>query len=161
MTTADPLSPDPFTEPELAAWRGMLETHARITRALDAQMQAEHGLSVPAYEVLMFLADAPGHRLRMAEIAERVLLSRSGCTRLVDRLVQTGHVTRSTADTDGRGLFAQLTDLGAEKVAAARRTHRAGVRGAFLEHLSEADQAALGDIWARLRGAAPRSRART
>jgi DNA-binding MarR family transcriptional regulator len=96
----------------------------------------------------------------MAEIAERVLLSRSGCTRLVDRLVQSGHVTRSTADTDGRGLFAQLTGLGAEKVAAARRTHRAGVRRAFLEHLSEEDQAALGDIWARLRAAAPRSRTR-
>jgi DNA-binding MarR family transcriptional regulator len=143
-----------FTEHELAAWRGMLEAHARVTRELDAQMQAEHGMSVSAYEVLMFLAAAPGHRLRMAEIARRVLLSRSGCTRLVDRLVKLGYVTRSAADTDGRGLFAQLTDAGLEKAEAARATHREGVRRFFLRHLTPTDQIVLGDIWTRFRASA-------
>jgi DNA-binding MarR family transcriptional regulator len=128
----------------------MLEVHAQVTRQLDAQMRAEHGQSVSAYEVLMFLADAPDHRLRMAEIARRVLLSRSGCTRLVDRLVEQGYVTRSAADTDGRGLFAELTDAGIEKAAAARRTHREGIRTFFLNQLTATDQIALGAIWTRL-----------
>src|ERR1700741_2060994 len=116
-----------LTEHELAAWRGVLQVHACVTQQLDAQMHAEHGLSFSAYEVLMFLADAPEHRMRMSNIADRVLLSRSGCTRLVDRLVRQGYVTRCAADDDGRGLYAQLTDAGAEKAAAARRTHHEGI----------------------------------
>lgn len=143
----------PFTDTELAAWRGMLEVHARVTHELDAQMQAAHGLSVSAYEVLMFLADAPERRLRMAEIADRVLLSRSGCTRLVDRLAKLGFVTRSAADGDGRGTYATLTSDGAAKVAAARRTHREGVRQEFLDHLSATDVIVLGDVMRRLQEA--------
>jgi DNA-binding MarR family transcriptional regulator len=127
----------------------MLEVHARVTQQLDAQMHAEHGLSVSAYEVLMFLADAPEHRMRMSDIAQRVLLSRSGCTRLVDRLVELGYVTRCAATTDGRGLYAELTDAGLEKTKAARATHREGVRRFFLDHLTTTDQIALGDIWTR------------
>ncbi len=127
----------------------MLEVHARVTQQLDAQMHTEHGLSVSAYEVLMFLADAPEHRMRMSDIAQRVLLSRSGCTRLVDRLVELGYVTRCAATTDGRGLYAELTDAGLEKTTAARATHREGVRRFFLNHLTTTDQIALGDIWTR------------
>lgn len=132
----------------------MLEVHARTTQELDAQMQAAHGLSVSAYEVLMFLGDAPEHRMRMSDIADRVLLSRSGCTRLVDRLVRQGYVSRCPAGSDGRGLFAALTPAGLEKLRAARPTHRAGVRQVFLAHLTPTDQIALGDIWARLRSSA-------
>src|SRR5947209_6280156 len=121
-------SQTPLATHELAAWRGLLEVHARVTRQLDAQMQSEHGLSLSAYEVLMFLADAPEHRLRMSEIADRVLLSRSGCTRLVDRLVELGYVSRCAATSDGRGLFAQLTPAGLEKILVARATHHAGIR---------------------------------
>jgi len=134
---------------ELAAWRGMLEAHARVTQQLDAQMRAEHGVSVSAYEVLMFLADAPEHRLRMSDIAERVLLSRSGCTRLVDRLAELGYVTRSAALSDGRGLYARLTDAGLKKIQAARVTHHEGIRRFFLDRLTTTDQIALGDIWTR------------
>jgi DNA-binding MarR family transcriptional regulator len=133
----------------------MLQVHAQVTQALDAQMRAEHGLSVSAYEVLMFLGDAEGHRMRMAEIADRVLLSRSGSTRLVDRLVQLGYVSRCAAEDDGRGLYAQLTVAGAEKLAAARRTHREGVRRFFLDRLSPTDQSMLGDVWARFLAGAP------
>src|ERR1700751_2086581 len=99
----------PLTSQEPAAWRGLLEAHALLTRQLDAQMHAEHGLSLSAYEGLMFLDDAPDHRMRMSELADRVLLSRSGCTRLVDRLVEQGYVTRCAAASDGRGLYARLT----------------------------------------------------
>jgi DNA-binding MarR family transcriptional regulator len=152
-TAATPASSEPLSPVELDAWRGMLQVHAKVMRALDAQMQAEHGLSVSAYEVLMFLGDAPGRRLRMAEIADRVLLSRSGCTRLVDRLAQLGYVTRCAAETDGRGLYAQLTDAGAEKLAEARRTHLRGIREVFLERLTVTDQLALADVWRRWRQA--------
>jgi DNA-binding MarR family transcriptional regulator len=150
MSAIDEIRAGPFSAHELAAWRGMLEVHAQVTRQLDAQMHAEHGLSVSAYEVLMFLADAPDHRMRMTDIAHRVLLSRSGCTRLVDRLVDLGYVTRRAADSDGRGLFAELTEAGIEKAAAARRTHRDGVRTYFLDHLSTTDQIVLGDVWTRM-----------
>src|SRR3954466_4570780 len=128
MTAIDTPPANPFTDHELAAWRGMLEVHARVTHDLDTQMQAEHGLSVSAYEVLMFLADAPGHRMRMADVAQRVLLSRSGCTRLVDRLVQEGYVTRCADTADGRGTYAELTDSGLAKTLAARATHLEGIR---------------------------------
>jgi DNA-binding MarR family transcriptional regulator len=144
-TAASRLSPH-----ELEAWRGMLQAHARVTQQLDAQMRAEHGVSVSAYEVLMFLTDAPDHRMRMSEIAQRVLLSRSGCTRLVDRLVELGYVTRCADATDGRGLHAELTEVGLVKARAARRTHLDGVRRFFLDQLTTTDQIALGDIWSRL-----------
>jgi DNA-binding MarR family transcriptional regulator len=147
---ANPPSPAQFSEQELAAWRGMLEVHARVTQALDAQMRAEHAMSVSSYEVLMFLAAATDRRLRMSEIAAQVLLSRSGLTRLVDRLVEQGYVTRCADDTDGRGLYAELTDTGLEKFDAARLTHREGVRQFFLDRLTPTDQIALGDIWHRL-----------
>jgi DNA-binding MarR family transcriptional regulator len=150
VTTADSLASDPLTDNELAAWRGMLEVHARVTQQLDVQMRAEHGVSVSAYEVLMFLSDAPEQRMRMSDIADRVLLSRSGCTRLVDRLVQLGYVTRCPADSDGRGLYAQLTNAGIEQAAAARRTHWHGIRAFYLQHLTTTDQLVLADIWTRL-----------
>ena len=145
MTDAD----GPLTPEELAAWRGMLAVNARVTRVLDAEMQAAHGLSVSAYEVLMFLGDAPGHRMRMSEIADGVLLTRSGCTRLVDRLARRGYVVRAAADSDGRGLYAEITPEGLAVARAARRTHLAGVRREFLDRLSGEDQRRLGEIWAR------------
>ena len=138
-----------LTAHELAAWRGLLEVHARVTQQLDAQMQREHALSLSAYEVLMFLDDAPEHRLRLSEIADRVLLSRSGCTRLVDRLAEQGYVARCADSTDGRGLYAQLTDAGSAKIGAARATHRDGIRRFFLDHLTATDQIVLGDVWTR------------
>src|SRR4051794_39635038 len=118
MTATVPTQPSTnrLTQQELAAWRGLLEVHARVTRALDAEMRAAHGLPVSGYEVLMFLAGAPDHRLRMSEIAERVLLSRSGLTRLVDRLVQLGYVTRCAVEGDGRGAYAELTEAGLQKL---------------------------------------------
>jgi DNA-binding MarR family transcriptional regulator len=154
-TEIDSHAGDAFSDRELAAWRGLLQAHAQLTQALDAQMRAEHGLSLSAYEVLMFLGDAPGHRMRMSEIADRVLLSRSGLTRLVDRLVELGHVTRCAAESDGRGLYAELTYAGAAKLEHARRTHREGVRRVFLGRLSTTDQVVLGDIWTRLLAAEP------
>lgn len=139
----------PLAPAELAAWRGLLQVNARVTAALDAQMRSEHGLSVSSYEVLMFLADAPDRQLRMSEIANGVLLSRSGLTRLVDRLVELGYVSRCADEADGRGSYAELTDAGLAAFRAAQRTHRKGVRRFFLQRLSTTDTVVLGDIWTR------------
>ena len=143
-------APATLSPSELRAWRGMLQVHAAVSAALDAELHAEHGLSLSAYEVLTFLADADGERLRMSEIADRVLLSRSGLTRLVDRLVDQGLVERCQCSDDGRGAFAKLTDAGRTLAHAAQRTHRDGVHRLFLDRLTADDQRALADAWARV-----------
>ncbi len=137
---------------ELGAWRGFLRTHAGITRALDAELIAEHGLSLSAYEVLLFLAEAPAGRLRMSELADGVLLSRSGLTRLVDRLEGEELVRREECHTDARGLDAVITAAGRKRFTRARRTHLSGVRERFLEQLSAAEQRRLAELWVRLAG---------
>jgi DNA-binding MarR family transcriptional regulator len=143
-------SGSPLDALELGAWRGFLRTHARLTRALDAQLIAEQGLSLSSYEVLLFLADAPNGRMRMSELADGVLLSRSGLTRLVDRLEADGLVRREECHTDARGLVAVITPQGRRRFARARRTHLSGVRQRFLEQLSAAEQRELAELWERL-----------
>ena len=135
---------------ELAAWRGFLRAHSALTRALDAELVAEHGLSLSAYEVLLFLAEAPGGLMRMSELADSVLLSRSGLTRLVDRLEREGLVRREACPSDLRGQNAIVTDRGREVFAAARRTHLAGVRERYLRRFSGDELSALAALWERL-----------
>jgi DNA-binding MarR family transcriptional regulator len=120
---------------ELAAWRGMLKVHSALVKALDADLEARHGLPLSSYEVLIYLRVAPDKRLRMAELADRTLLSRSGMTRLVDRLERDGLLRRDTCSSDARGCFAVLTEKGEEALAGARTTHLAGVRERFVRHL--------------------------
>ncbi|HWV84695.1 MAG TPA: MarR family transcriptional regulator [Capillimicrobium sp.] len=132
---------------ELRAWRGLLRVHAKLVKALDAELEREHGLSLTTYEVLLYLNDADEGRLRMHDLAASVLLSRSGLTRLVDRLERDGFVERQACDSDARGSFAVITAAGREKLAAARATHLDGVRRHFLSHLDDARQDLLGDTW--------------
>jgi DNA-binding MarR family transcriptional regulator len=135
---------------ELQAWRGLLRVHATLSKALDAQLEAAHGLPLTSYEVLKYLADAEGQKMRMCDLASSVILSRSGLTRLVDRLEREGLLTRESCVSDARGAFAKLTPAGSEKLTAARATHLAGVRSLFLEHLTEDELEALGAVWARV-----------
>jgi len=147
-------SPD-LSPLELAAWRGLLRVHAHLVGELDAELRAEHRLPLTSYEVLLTLANAEGGELRMSEIADSVLLSRSGLTRLVDRLEAEGLVERRACPTDRRGAYARLTPAGRERFEAARRTHLDGVRRRFLGRLSEDDLRALAAAWeAVLPGAA-------
>jgi DNA-binding MarR family transcriptional regulator len=139
-----------LSEAELGAWRGMLHVHTALVRALDAELEATHGLPLTSYEVLLFLATAPGRRLRMAELADRVLLSRSGMTRMVDRLEREGYIQRDTCCDDKRGSFAVLTDAGAELLAQARPTHLAGVRERFLRHFEEDELERMSAFWSRI-----------
>jgi DNA-binding MarR family transcriptional regulator len=139
-----------LSEPELRAWRGLLRVYAALTQALSAEMEAAHGLSLSAYEVLMFLAAAPEHRMRMRDLADSVILSRSGLTRLVDRLEADGLLCRQACPSDARGAYAKLTAAGAAKLREARTTHLAGVRAHFLDRLSPEDQSALAAAWERV-----------
>ena len=142
-----------LNERELAAWKGMLATHSRLVHELDAELERQHGLPLSSYEVLMNLDYAEGNRLRMGELADRLLLSRSGITRLADRLEKQGLIARERCDNDGRGYFATLTDQGRALVTAARPDHLADVRRRFLDRLAPEDIDALGAIWQRLNGA--------
>src|ERR687889_2493906 len=139
-----------LTGTELGAWRGLLRVHAALVRELDAELDAAHDLPLSSYDVLIYLQAAPGKRLRMAELADSVLLSRSGVTRLVDRLEREGLIVRDTCTSDGRGSFAVLTDAGEELLARARPTHLDGVRERFLRHFSEEELEQLGEFWNRV-----------
>jgi DNA-binding MarR family transcriptional regulator len=130
-------------EPGIGAWRGFLHAHARITRRLDEELQASHGLSLAEYDALLQIAHAPGRRVRMNVLAERVILSRSGITRLVDRLEAAGSVERSACLTDARGQEAVLTPDGLDRLRTAARTHLDGVRRYFLDRLGSDDLAHL------------------
>ncbi|MCU1594719.1 MAG: transcriptional regulator, MarR family [Frankiales bacterium] len=116
-----------LTELELGAWRSFLRAHAQITRKLEADLVAEHDLPLPSYDVLLQLAEAPERRLRMTDLADRVLLSRSGLTRLVDRLEREGLVERTACPNDARGTNAVLTDGGLSRLRTAAPTHLRGV----------------------------------
>lgn len=146
-----PLSADPSLSPgELAAWTGFLRTHATVIRELDEELRRTHGLPLTSYDVLIQLSTAGDGSLRMSELAEAVLLSRSGLTRLVDRLEGQGQLERRDCPTDARGSYAAITDAGRERLAAARPTHLEGVRRLVLSHLKEREQEQLADFWRRM-----------
>jgi DNA-binding MarR family transcriptional regulator len=140
---------------ELAAWSGLLRTHARVLAQLDAELAAAHGLAVPEYEVLLVLSKNGDNLLRMSELADAALLTRSGMTRLVDRLERQGLVRRERCAADGRGTYAVITPEGAERFAEARPTHIAGVRRLFLDPLKKKDQRALGEAFDAVLGGDP------
>jgi DNA-binding MarR family transcriptional regulator len=142
----------PLDREELAAWRGFLRAHAALTRELDAELTEAHSLPLTSYEVLLYLHGSPGGRMRMSELANSVLLSRSGLTRLVDRLEREGLLERVRCEEDARGLFAAITDRGRSVFREARRTHLDGVRRVFLRHFSREELRGLGELWRRLEG---------
>jgi DNA-binding MarR family transcriptional regulator len=135
------LAPD---DPRLRSWRAFLEAHARVSRRLDEELRAEHGLSLAEYDALLQLAEAPDHRLRMNQLADRVILSRSGITRLIDRLEVDGLVTRAHCKSDARGAEAVLTPTGSERLRGAARTHLRGIDEHFLSIVASADLNVLG-----------------
>jgi DNA-binding MarR family transcriptional regulator len=140
----------PPVREELAAWHGFVRVHASITRALDAEMVGLHGLPLSSYEVLLRLVGAPAGRMRMAELADSAMLSRSGLSRLVDRLEKDGLLRRVKCNEDARGWFAEITSAGRRQFDEARQTHLDGVRRLFLDRLSGEELRRLGELWARL-----------
>jgi DNA-binding MarR family transcriptional regulator len=139
-----------LTETELQAWRGFLRAHACLAKRLDTELEREHGLPMTSYEVLQHLQDAGAGRMRMCDLAEQAQLSRSGLTRLVDRLERDHLLERCSCVHDARGSYACLTDLGRERLEQARGTHLAVVREHFFSRFSETELGALADLWGRI-----------
>jgi DNA-binding MarR family transcriptional regulator len=136
----------------MAAFHALIRAHARVVRILEAELETEQGLSLPAYEVLAHLSEAPERRRRMTELAAYAVLTPSGLTRLVDKLVRDGLVERQRCGSDARVVYAALTDAGFARLAAAYPTHLRGVRAHLVDRLSadqlEAIAEALGPLTA-------------
>ena len=142
------------TEPreavELEAWTRFLRAHAALTRELNADLLQGHGLTLSDYEVLLVLARADERRLRRVDLAERVLLSPSGITRLLDGLERAGFVEKAACDTDRRVVYAALTDAGLAKLREAARTHVAGVHRLFLDRFAPEERETMSELLGRL-----------
>lgn len=117
-----------LTDEQIGAWRALVGVHARLSVRLEADLVTEHALPLVEYEVMVQLLDAPDQRLRMTELADRVLLSRSGITRLVDRMEREGLVRRTECVEDARGTFAALTSEGTARLREASGTYFRGLR---------------------------------
>ena len=141
-------------DPRLDGWRAFLTAHARVIRRLDEELRAEHDLSLAEYEALLQLAHAADRRMRMSHLADRVLLSRSGVTRLIDRLEADGSVVRDQCLSDARGAEAVLTAAGLSRLRAASRTHLAGIERYFLSLLGRDELASIEQVLGRVARAA-------
>ena len=122
---------------QLAAWRALLEAHAAVTDLLERELEQERGLPLSKFEVLLKLAEAPDGRLRMLELAQSVLLSKSGLSRLVDRMEEAELVRRERCPSDRRGAYAVLTDEGRRVLRRAAPVHLRGIKEHFTNHLDE------------------------
>jgi len=139
MTVSEPVARRQL-EPQderLGPWRAFLSAHTLVTRRLDEELRAEHDLSLAEYDTLLAIAWAPDRRIRMRRLADSVFLSKSGVTRLIDRLVADGLVERSACLSDARGAEAVLTEAGLERLRAASRTHLRGIDAHFLSAMDE------------------------
>jgi DNA-binding MarR family transcriptional regulator len=138
------------TIPEITAWVGLLRAHASTTRRFNAELVAEHGLTLNDYEVLLHLSRAEEQKLRRVDLAERVLLTPSGITRLLEGLERAGFVERASCASDARVTYAQLTEAGHEKLREAAESHVSAIRGFFGERYSKDELRALGGLLERL-----------
>jgi DNA-binding MarR family transcriptional regulator len=145
---------DWVTGTALDAWQRLLRANCVLMRTLDHELQAGHGMTISDYDVLVSLHHAEDHSLRMSDLSRRTLLTRSGMTRLVQGLERDGLVERRPCETDARVSFAVLTPDGVERLAAARRTHHAGIRRMFADHFSDEDAATLSELLGRIPGVA-------
>lgn len=132
---------------ELAAWQGFLRANARIGRLLDADLERSHQLSDSKYDVLLQLGLASQRRLRMTALAEEVLMSPSGVSRIVDELAREGLVARERREDDARSCDVVLTPIGRTRLKAANRTHLQRIREQFLDRLSDTQLQQLAQIW--------------
>ena len=135
---------------QLDSWVAFLRSHSAITRELSAQLQREHGLTLNDYEVLLHLSHAEGGRMRRVDLAERVLLTASGITRLLEGLERNGFVCKETCDSDGRVSYAKLTAEGRAKLRTAADTHLRGIDELFLARYSGSELATLAELLNRL-----------
>jgi DNA-binding MarR family transcriptional regulator len=141
--------PDPFAESEFRAWRGFLRVHRTVMDELSRRLEERHGLPVLEYSVLITLVSEPGRRLRMTDLAERVLTSPSGMTRAVARLRDAGFVERGQDPADGRSFVVSLTPAGVRMLREAQVTHHACVRELLFGGLDDEDLRQLAAMYER------------
>jgi DNA-binding MarR family transcriptional regulator len=139
-----------FSELERNAWGGLLGAYARLYRLVEEDLQAHSHMTHAEFEVLLRLYFEPGHRLRIQDLAAQSILTRSGISRVVERLAKAGLVTRETADEDRRGAYAVLTELGDEHFRTAAQAHMAFVREQFLSHFTAQELEQMAGFWRRL-----------
>src|SRR6516162_9437178 len=139
-----------LSDAEFRAWHGTLLFTNTTTRALDEALSEAHGISVKEFDVLITLFNAPDGQLRMAELAERVVLSPSGVTHLVTRLERDGLVQRVVDESDRRSFFAALTPAGRQRLRDARPTHNEVVREHLTRRLTPNQLNALGALWEKI-----------
>jgi DNA-binding MarR family transcriptional regulator len=145
-----PAEQEALSEGELRAWRGLLRAYGCLAKRLDAELEQAHRLPMTSYEVLHHLQEASGGRMRMCELAEQAQLSRSGLTRLVDRLEREELLERCSCQHDARGSYACLTEAGRERLQEAHVTHLAVVREHFFSQFSELELGGLADMCERI-----------
>ena len=141
--------PNWLTPTEMAAWRRYIVASRRLIEALDADLN-QHDLSMADYEILAQLSDAPDRRMRMAELAEIAMLSRSRLSHRMKVMEEAGWVRREACPDDKRGFFAVMTPKGWKAIVAAAPDHVASVRTRFVDKLSKADQVVLAEIFERV-----------
>ncbi len=134
----------------LESWVAFLRSHAAITRELSAQLQREHDLTLNDYEVLLHLSHADGGRMRRVDLAQQVLLTASGITRLLDGLERAGYVCKETCASDARVSYAKLTDEGRLRLSTAAETHLRGIDELFLSRYSGSELTTLAELLGRL-----------
>ncbi len=134
----------------LATWIAFLRTHSAIKRRLNADLLEGHGLTLSDYEVLLRLSHAEGHVMRRVDLADSVLLTASGITRLLDGLERAEFVEKASCPSDARVSYAKLTDAGAAKLAEARATHLVGVDELFNGRYTDEELESLGELLSRL-----------
>lgn len=147
---------DGLTGLEMSAWRGFLEAHRRVTDVLETELRQHEDLPLAWYDVLVHLSESPTRSLRMQELADAILLSKSGLTRLVDRMQDHGLVERAPCPEDRRGIMAVLTEDGLARLRDAASTHVAGVRTHFADLLRPGEAAILSQALTRIAQAADR-----
>ena len=138
------------TSPALESWIRFLRAHAQLTREMSARLQAQHGLTLNDFDVLVQLSAAPGRQMRRVDLAQSVLLTASGITRLLDGLERAGWVCRGTCESDARVSYAVLTDAGLDKLREARATHLADIDALFSSRFSKQELDQLGSLLGRL-----------
>lgn len=134
----------------VATWTAFLRANAVLTRRLGQELETQAGLPFAWYDVLVQLALAPGRRLRMAQLAENVMLSRSGLTRLIDRLEDEELVRREPDPDDARGTYTVLTPAGLRRLREAAPVHLAGIQQHFLAHYDDDELRQLRELLRRL-----------
>jgi DNA-binding MarR family transcriptional regulator len=144
------MSTDTTTRIDTEPFALFLRAHAAVVRELSAELEAEHGLTISDYEVLLRLARAPDRRMRRVDLAEQVVLTPSGITRLLEGLERVGYVDRAACKEDARVKYALLTEAGLTKLRAAAKTHVAGIDRLFLDRFDEQERGQLSDFLRRL-----------